>query len=128
MTPDATTFIEFIELTSTNFSRVAILLDAFDECLPDERYKILKLVTELQRSDIRVYITTRPHYRTLLTEKVDGLVFKQILAREEDIKLFLEHRMKSEKLNNKLKAEIMSAITQHAQGMYAILSSSLIPI
>jgi len=130
-TRESTTFIGFIKLISIQFSRVAILLDGFDECPRDNQSKLIKFVTELQQSGIRVYLTTRPDCQSLLAAKVDGAVFKEILARDEDIERFLRAKMKSEMrddLDPDSEAQVIRDIVPKAKGMYAIWSFILILI
>ena len=120
---DSIDFIGFIKTVSTNLSCVAILLDAFDECQPHEQPKIVDLVSELRKSGIRVYITTRPHCRAYLKDKLPDTVFTEIAANEEDIKMFLDEKMASMDVGDELKDQITSTICPQAKGMYVIYLS-----
>lgn len=116
---DSAAFIGFIKTVSTNFSCVAILLDAFDECQPNEQSHIIDVVSEFRKSGIRIYITTRPHRQCYLKERLNDAVSMEIAANEEDIKMFLKREMREKNIADELKDQITRTICSQAKGMYA---------
>lgn len=120
----AAAFIGFIKTVSTKFSCVAVLLDAFDECHSDEQPHIIDMITELRKSGIKIYITTRQHCLNDLKDKLKKAVLTEIVAHEEDIKMFMENKMSFKNVDDKLKDTITTTICPQAKGMYASLSST----
>jgi hypothetical protein len=54
-------FTELIMETATSFSDVYLLLDALDECSPDERSELMPCLQKLRNHGTKIFMTTRPH-------------------------------------------------------------------
>ena len=119
-----TAFITFIKKFSAKFSCVAVLVDAFDECQRDEQTHIVNVITDLRKSGLKIYMTTRQECQNYLESKFDGAVSIKIAAQDSDIKLFLEKQITSEDIDDDLKDEIISTICPQAQGMYTSILQS----
>ncbi|XP_015913547.2 uncharacterized protein [Parasteatoda tepidariorum] len=71
--------------------RVALLLDGFDEIVPDYKKKILELIDILKATKIeKLWITTRPHLRSLLEDKLCVLSYTLKLLSEKDQLMFFK--------------------------------------
>ena len=124
--PDCDGWMQFIKAVSTSFSCVAVLLDAFDECTKGEKLNIVEIVRDLQKSGMKVFITTRPHDQSRLETKLVNAISMEIKAREPDIKIFLEANLRSEGVTEKVKDQIMGEICLRAQGMYVPFSCTVV--
>lgn len=118
--------MQFIKAVSTSFSCVAVLLDGFDECTKDEKLNIVEIVSNLQKSGMKVFITTRPHDQSRLETKLVDAVSMEITARERDIEMFLETKLRSEGVTEKVKDQITGTICPRAQGMCVPFSCTVV--
>jgi hypothetical protein len=128
--PSRGEFIALLRDCFKVFSTVFILLDAFDECVDQERVELLRNFQQLPTSQLRLYITTRTHLLKDLTfnKALQHLEESQeqhpleleIKARSGDIKRFLvgelESRPKVAEFDAAHKDHIINAISLQADG------------
>lgn len=114
----------FISCVS-QFSKVFIFLDAFDECLDKtERDNVIEFLKKLPEceSTCYTYITTRPH---LLSEfaALEEPTFLEIKARNDDIEQSLTNRLISSepKVSADNQKHLLELICPGAKGQYDFL-------
>jgi hypothetical protein len=101
--------------------KIKVLFDALDECPDDEQGELYQLIQMLFEAGIGVYITTRPHLFTHLKREFPDAVIEYIRANREDIRGFLEQRIKKHSRRDPVTSEFMETIVAKigdAQGMY----------
>lgn len=116
-------YVKFIAKFSRKFHRVFIVLDALDEL---EKSSFLDLVDHLKfflENGIKLYYSVRPDLLlSLTTEGVDI----EVIAKEYDIRRFVEYRLDKADYNHTLretqKSTIIEKIVTEAKGMYAVYS------
>jgi len=110
--------IEMFKECSKQFSTVAVLLDAFDECAAVEQKAIVDLLNELGREGIRVFVTSRPERRHYLESKLINSISEEIRAHDEDVVMYLSERLKeNDEIDSKLKDDIIEELRKKAVGM-----------
>jgi NACHT domain len=104
------------------YSRVFIIVDALDECQESDncRTKFLSEIFNLQaRSGASLFATSR--FISEVTEKFKGCSSREILARDEDIRRYLDGHMSPRRAflreNSKLQDEIKTKIVKATKGM-----------
>ena len=101
--------------------KIKVLFDALDECPDDEQGELYQLIQLLFEAGVGVYITTRPHLVTHLKREFPDAVIDYIRANREDIRGFLERRIKKHSRRDPVTSEFMERIVAKigdAQGMY----------
>ncbi|KAL2687952.1 hypothetical protein Neosp_005522 [[Neocosmospora] mangrovei] len=108
-----------------------VVIDALDECPEKHLAKVLDILSHLQQSKARVFITSRPHIETP-SEGSNRWREIKIQAHSDDLRLLVEHKLqgKSTKalkriMTEELKEEIIHAITAKAQEMFLWASLQL---
>jgi hypothetical protein len=104
------------------YSRVFIIVDALDECQESDncRTKFLSEIFKLQaESGASLFVTSR--FISEVTEKFKGCPSQEILARDEDVRRYLDGHMSPKraflKENSKLQDEIKTKIVKATKGM-----------
>jgi hypothetical protein len=111
---------EMLQFCSTNF----IILDALDECKPNTREHLLRLLLQLPDTN-RILCTSRPISEIGADLKAHCRL--EIHANESDVSIFVDHQsermtrlrtyMQTDRL---LKNDIVNAITSKADGMLVL--------
>jgi hypothetical protein len=120
--PQIDTFAELFIAFSAQFSKVFILIDAYDECLKEDRPLLNSWLQRFSESRIRLFMTTRPHPRglDLLAEKLQAVVSLEIKAKDDDVKRYvvevLEKDPRAEDLHHDLKKKIVEHISIGTEG------------
>ena len=113
-------------------SNVFIIIDALDE-LSDSDNTRDNFISELRsiQDDVRLMITSR--HVTTIEHEFENAGRIEILASDEDVKLYLKARIGQERrLSRQLKGDtdleetIVKTIAENAKGMYVYLAGSLI--
>jgi len=104
----------------SDFPESSIVLDALDECEGDVGLsRILELVSQLQASRVRLFVTSRPYSRTI-NQAFGSSDQIHVRARDEDISAFLQERIVSrhdDSIDATLQTDIIKAIVSRSQGM-----------
>ncbi len=110
------------------YSRVYIIIDALDECQTNNgcRARLLEELFTIQNvSEANILATSRSIPD--ISEKFKSSAMLEIQADEEDVQMYLDHRMpqlpKFVGQRQDLQEEIRSAIIQSVRGMYVVLIS-----
>jgi len=101
--------------------KIKVLFDALDECTDYEQGELYQLIQLLFEAGIGVYITTRPHIVSHLKREFPDAVIEDIRANPEDIRGFLEGRIKKHSRRDPVASEFKETIVAEigkAQGMY----------
>ena len=135
--PETDAFIDLLVECLTKFCVVFILIDAFDECADEERLKVLADLQRLPLDKIRLFLTGRTHVLETRELRNDGQLqlwlknasHQPILASNEDIGKYLtqelEQKAKGSQFEN-IRAQIVTKISQQANGQYALLHLCLL--
>ena len=121
-------FSDLLVACSKQFSTVFIVLDAFDECLEDERLEVVKHLEQFSKSGFRQFLTTRPHVRAL--DKVKKALkatdsdILEIEANKEDVEKYITRKLdeKIEDIEETLRMTIVEKISLGVQGQYNFIT------
>jgi ATP/maltotriose-dependent transcriptional regulator MalT len=116
--PTFSKLIELIIVLSREFGSVLVLLDAFDECDEAQQDDVLSLVCKISTSGISVFITTRLHLLETVRGVIERPTILEVNAQQVDVERYLTAKLKEKTLGEKLKADIIAAISPRARGMY----------
>ncbi|KAJ0109363.1 ankyrin repeat protein [Diaporthe amygdali] len=110
------------ELAAACTRRLFIIIDALDECSADVQLDLIALVSELQqKSSANILLTTRPIPEISCNAKLAQCRPLEIRAPEDDIREFVQSRMKlmhkRVQGNPALKEEIKDVILRRADGI-----------
>ena len=125
----------FIRISNTN--KVFIVIDALDECPTEARYKILDIIFRLltDMPCVKIFVTSRRESDITDTFEQESIPTIQVEARNinRDIELYVHDEVKKlrngipgKKLfleNDDLESDIITTLTQKAEGMYVTISS-----
>lgn len=116
--PNRRSFIELISTCARKFSKIFILIDAYDECVEGERGLLTEFFDLLEGGvNLFTYITTRVHLRNDLKDKFQRAIELEIRASDEDVTKYLTERLAEKHLNLDLKKKIVGMISDRAEGM-----------
>jgi hypothetical protein len=105
--------MSLFELTSRQFRRIYVLIDALDELDTELRPAFLSFIRRLSQLSIKTMVTSRPHVKLMES----GLCL-QISATDSDIKQYIKYRLnKKIQLSSDLKTEVLEALNTGADGM-----------
>ncbi|KAI9774836.1 MAG: hypothetical protein M1840_000052 [Geoglossum simile] len=109
------------------FGRSYIVIDALDECSPDQRKLLLTVIRNFQRASIKIFVTSRQHAQDV-ERAFSGHARIEIKATEPDLRAYIEHQIEDDEdlmdlLPEDLRVRIVSTIAAGAGGMflYAVL-------
>jgi hypothetical protein len=118
--PTLRDFEEALRIEIRSYSKVFVIVDALDECTNDGTRTAL--LATLKNLSINLMITSR--YSVTIEEKFDGVKRLDIVARDNDVRRYIETRIDHEdllarhvKANPSLKNEIINKVVDSAKGM-----------
>lgn len=123
--PDMKQLLSLFIRCAESFSRVFVILDAFDEALETERHLVSDYLQSLAAIDrMRILIFSRPNPIILkdLEEKmsIDRRDFVNVMATSEDVETFISYTLEEKrKLGNpahRIKDRIVKVITKDLEG------------
>lgn len=123
--PSNTRFLELLLEAISEFPRVFVVLDAFDEIGSDQRDELLTVLQKLCESKLNLLITTRSPLAAKLRYSFPQSVEIEITAQDDDISKFLMHRLRGTSLDSVLQNSISRRLLEAAQGKYVSRSYSL---
>ena len=115
--------VEILKKTATSEQRIFVCIDALDELAPKHRRDLLESLQEIVRvsPNMRIFVTGRPHIDDEITECFSKAVRISITPSQEDIKSYLEMRLKSDTtpkaMDDELRADIMRVIPEKISEM-----------
>jgi hypothetical protein len=114
---------EALHSVATMYSRIFIIVDALDECAPDDscREKFLSKIFNLQEVyKVNIFTTSRPI--PAVKENFKGSLQMEIYAKEQDVRTYLDDHMSPRreflKNNQELQEEVKNKIGAAVKGMY----------
>ena len=122
--PQHTDIVKMLQ-TATSKKRTFICIDALDECVPENRVKLLDSLSRiLQESPgTRIFATGRPHIRSEIGRHLAGRVTSlPISTRPDDIIRYIYSRLAEDPtpdaMDSSLEAEILKKIPEEVSEMY----------
>jgi len=122
--PQHTDIVKMLQTTSSK-KRTFICIDALDECVPEQRVRLLDSLNKiLQESPgARIFVTGRPHIRPEVGRRLAGRVTSlPISTKRDDIIRYLRSRLAEDltpdAMDSSLEAEILKKIPEHVSEMY----------
>ncbi|PQE15529.1 ankyrin repeat protein [Rutstroemia sp. NJR-2017a WRK4] len=116
---------EALQSVAAMYSRIFIVVDALDECTPDDscREKFLSKIFNLQGVyKVNIFTTSRPI--TEVTKDFKGSLEMEIYAKEQDVRTYLDDHMSPRrgflKNNQELQDEIKNKIGAAVKGMFLL--------
>lgn len=108
----------------SNFSQCFVIVDALDEIDPKRRKDFLKILKELQSASVKILVATRPHLHDIF-ETFSSDIRQPVKAHMNDIKTFLTSSLANsenmeELLDDRLTEEVISTLSQNANGMFLL--------
>jgi hypothetical protein len=108
-------------LTCREFHHIFMIFDALDECdAKEHRKSFLEFLKDLEKSSIRVFVTSRPHPYDI-KQYLDASPKIMIEASDSDIKKYIAYKIDqggdTDLIDEPLKEEIVTTIVNGAQGM-----------
>jgi hypothetical protein len=118
-------FLDLLLDTISEFPRVFVILDAFDETKKEERGKIIEYLTRVCTSKFSLFITTRsPLADSMLKKSFPASKMLEITARDEDVDQYLTEKLhREESLHPMLKQHISDTLKAGAHGKYVYVLS-----
>jgi hypothetical protein len=118
-TGDRFTELLILCLSEFNFSKVFVVIDAFDECKEDSREDLLRQLEQLnKKTEMRIFISTRPQHLDRLQKSFPGSLQLKIEAKEDDIQKYLEKKLKPRRFKIDFNNQIIDVIKKNAHGKY----------
>jgi len=115
--PSDTRFLELLSEIVSEFGKVFVILDAFDETKKEERGKIVEyLKVVCNASNLSLFITTRSPLVGLLKENFPESKDLEITAQDNDIGNYLSEKLSAELLHDKLREQISTTLKAGAHG------------
>lgn len=114
--PSDETFVELLIQCISEFPRVFIILDAFDEMKEEERLELIERLQLFCNSKVNLFITTRSPHAGFLGQSFPKSAELKITAQDSDIHEYLSARLRTQPLDPKLKALISTTLQNNAQG------------
>jgi len=122
--PQHTDIVRMLQTTASK-KRTFICIDALDECVPENRVKLLDSLNKiLQESPgTRIFVTGRPHIRSDIGRCLVGRVTNlPISTKRDDIIRYLYSRLAEDPtpdaMDSSLEAEILKKIPEDVSEMY----------
>lgn len=115
--PDTTTLVELLTSFAKTFHIYAVF-DAMDECSDDHKETILSFFADLEKSGIRLFISTRPHLVENVQDRLKSIQMLIVSAHESDVQNYVKVKLKKERnKNTALEIECLKLATG-VEGMY----------
>jgi hypothetical protein len=120
--PEMDTLTDMLVAFSSQFSKIFIVIDAYDECLEEERELLNPCLQRFSQSGINLFLTARPHPWSLdsLAERLPAVEFLEIKAEDDDVKIYvmevLERNPQAKGLHRDLKKKIVEHISIGTEG------------
>ena len=114
---------EILKKTITSLQRIFVCIDALDEISPKHRRGLLESLQEIAQvsPNVRIFLTGRPHIDDEIVESFSKAVKIPISPTQDDIKSYLEMRLKGDitpkAMNDQLRADIMRLIPEKISEM-----------
>ena len=115
--------VEILKETITSLQQIFVCIDALDESAPKYRRELLESLQEIIRvsPNMRVLLTGRPHINSEIVEFFSKAVRIPISPTQDDIKSYLEMRLRGdttpEAMDAELRADIMRVIPEKISEM-----------
>ena len=115
--------VEILKKTIISLQRIFVCIDALDESAPKHRRELLESLQEIVRvsPNMRILLTGRPHIDGEIVEFFSKAVRIPISPTQDDIKNYLEMRLKGdtmpEAMDGELRADIMRVIPEKISEM-----------
>lgn len=124
--PTDTRFIELLLDCVSEFPKVFVVLDAFDETKKEERGKLMEYLKLICVPKLNLLITTRSPLLNLLQKGFPESTDLEIRARDDDVHAYVTEKLQAESLHVKLKERISTRLRADAHGKCNALSIVLI--
>ena len=114
---------EILKKTITSRQRIFVCIDALDELSPKHRRELLESLQEIAQEspNVRIFLTGRPHIDDEIVECFSKVVKIPISPTQDDIKSYLEMRLKGDTtpkaMDDQLRADIMRVIPERISEM-----------
>jgi hypothetical protein len=125
--------MDAIRSTAAQYSRIFLVIDALDECQASEgrRSCFLKSIFDLQSAtEANIFATSRD-IPNIVSES-QGVLRKDVQASKKDVLEYIDGQVSNPhrfvKLDNNLKYQVKTKISEAVNGMYAALHISFIPV
>ena len=115
--------LEILNKTITSPQRIFVCMDALDELAPKHRRELLESLQEVVRvsPNMRILLTERPHIDNEIGEFFSEVVGIPVCPTQDDIKNFLEMRLKRDTtpkaMDDQLRVDIMRVIPEKISEM-----------
>jgi CheY-like chemotaxis protein len=98
-----------------------IIIDALDECHPDQRKILLPVLRRLKKVSIKVFVTSRQHAQDI-ERAFQGQPRVEIRATESDLRDYVANQIEQDEdlmdlLTDELREKMISSISSGAEGM-----------
>ena len=122
--PKRKSFIELFISCSRRFSKVYIILDAYDECLDKEREFLNPLLERVDDAQtIFTYVTSRAHLRGPLGDIFPDALLLEIRATSQDVTEYIIQKLAGHRwVKNEFRKKIVEKLSSSADGMYKSIS------
>lgn len=108
---------------SKSFTQVFLIIDALDECDPDDQRKdLLPLFHRIGKSGVNLFLTSRQHPEDV-QESFQNIAKIELSAKEEDIRIYVQQKIdgssRARRLvrQGKIEDKIISELVNCANGM-----------
>jgi hypothetical protein len=120
--PSASDFTKLLTHCVSEFPKVFIVLDAFDETPKDVRKNLIEHLQLLRKSEINLFITTRSTLASTLKQSFLNSVELKITAQDDDVYKYLMIRLEAEdRVSAGLKKHIATVLKIGAGGKYILV-------
>jgi len=121
--PRDTDIVRMLQVASSQ-KRTFICLDALDECVPEDRVKLLDSLNQVLKNSpgTRIFVTGRPHIRPEIESRLAGRVTSlSISTRRDDIIRYIHTRLAKDTtpdaMDSSLVADILKKIPEDVSDM-----------
>ncbi|KAK6540680.1 hypothetical protein TWF694_008073 [Orbilia ellipsospora] len=118
---------EFLLRTVSKFTTTFLVVDALDECDPEQRFDVLQIIQKLAEAGARIFATSRPHPEDIndALNEVDKI---ELSAEADDIRKYINAEIakyqrgtpRARRISDELRDNIVESLTQKSNGMFLL--------
>ncbi|EPS43367.1 hypothetical protein H072_2627 [Dactylellina haptotyla CBS 200.50] len=113
--------------TISKFKTTYIVVDALDECDPEQRFYVLQIFQKLASAGAKVFATSRPHPEDI-NEALNEARKIELSADADDIKKYINAEIarhqrsapRARQIHSELRSHIVESLTRKSNGMFLL--------
>jgi hypothetical protein len=121
LNPGLATLEDLLLSVCSTLTKPYVVVDALDECSPDQRKILIPILRNLQNASVKVFVTSRSYARDV-DRALSNQVRIDIQATKSDLREYIVHQIEDDEdlmelLTDDLRSKVVSTIVDGAGGM-----------